>query len=203
MTAPGQRRPARSTTALRELNSLRVLLLHPQDAESRLLMSHLRRIGCAPIQQWPLPARLDTEADVVVLPIEEDQRDAILCLADSLTELSPPLIGIVEYENPATLQLVLQSGCTGVIERPVRPFGLLTQLLLTRTAWRQQAASLAHVRKLEGRYAAVSKVATAKALLIAREGITEHEAHRQIQGRAMTTRSSLEDTAQTIINELS
>lgn len=202
MTVP-RKRPARSTTALRELNGLRVMVLHPQDAESRLLMSHLKRIGCVPTQQWPLPERLGAEADVVVLPIEEDQRDAIQRLAGSLTELSPPLVGIVEYENPATLQLVLQSGCTGVIERPIRPFGLLTQLLLARTAWRQQAATLAQMRKLEGRYAGVSKVATAKTLLIAREGITEHEAHRRIQSRAMATRSSLEDVAQTIINELS
>jgi len=202
VTAPPTR-PGRSTTALRELNGLRVLVLHPQDAESRLLMSHLKRIGCVPTQQWPLPDTLCTDADVVVLPIEEDHRDAIQKLADGLNELSPPLVGIVEYENPATLQLVLHSGCTGVIERPIRPFGLLTQLLLARTAWRQQAATLAHMRKLEGRYAAVSKVATAKTLLIAREGITEHEAHRRIQGRAMATRSSLEDVAQTIINELS
>lgn len=200
---PTPNRPGRSTTALRELNGLRVLVLHPPDAESRLLMSHLKRIGCVPTQLWPLPDRLDMEADVVVLPIEEDQRNAIQRLADSLTELSPPLVGIVEYENPATLQLVLQSGCSGVIERPIRPFGLLTQLLLARTAWRQQAATLAHMRKLEGRYAAVSKIATAKTLLIAREGITEHEAHRRIQSRAMSTRSLLEDTAQSIINELS
>ena len=179
-----------------------MLVLHPQDAESRLLMSHLKRIGCAPVQQWPLPDRLGADADVVVLPIEEDYRDAIQKLAEGLTELSPPLVGIVEYENPATLQLVLQSGCAGVIERPIRPFGLLTQLLLARTAWRQQAAMLAHVRKLEDRYAAVSKLATAKTLLIASEGITEREAHR-IQSRAMTTRASLEETAQAIINELS
>ena len=202
MTTP-LHRLGRSTTALRELNGLRVLVLHPQDAESRILMSHLKRIGCVPTQQWPLPEHLDTDADVVVLPIEEDQRDAVQRLADGLNELSPPLVGIVEYENPATLQLVLQSGCTGVIERPIRPFGLLTQLLLARTAWRQQAAALAHMRKLEGRYAAISKVATAKTLLIAREGITENEAHRRIQRRAMATRSSLEEVAETIMNELS
>ena len=202
MNAPTPR-PGRNATALRELSGLRVLVLHPQDAESRLLMSHLKRIGCAPVQQWPLPDRLGADADVVVLPIEEDYRDAIQKLAEGLTELSPPLVGIVEYENPATLQLVLQSGCAGVIERPIRPFGLLTQLLLARTAWRQQAAMLAHVRKLEDRYAAVSKLATAKTLLIASEGITEREAHRRIQSRAMTTRASLEETAQAIINELS
>ena len=76
-----------------------MLVLHPQDAESRLLMSHLKRIGCAPVQQWPLPDRLGADADVVVLPIEEDYRDAIQKLAEGLTELSPPLVGIVEYET--------------------------------------------------------------------------------------------------------
>ncbi|MCC3264260.1 hypothetical protein LLE87_39475, partial [Paenibacillus polymyxa] len=46
-----------------ELNGLRVLVLHPQDAESRLLMSHLKRIGCVPTQQWPLPDTRCTDAD--------------------------------------------------------------------------------------------------------------------------------------------
>lgn len=200
-------RPIRTGTdagpMLRELNGLRVLVLHTQDAESRILMSHLKRIGCEPTQCWPLPKKLEIEADVVLLAIEEDQRSAILSLTEAFTELSPPLLGIVEYENPATLQLVLQSGCTGVIERPIRPFGLLTQLLLARTTWRQRTETLAHVRKLEGRYAAISKVTMAKTLLIAREGMTENEAHRRIQALAMAARCSLEDMAQKIISEFS
>ncbi|QGZ65273.1 ANTAR domain-containing response regulator [Paraburkholderia acidisoli] len=204
MSAPSSRPAAASAKpTLRELNGLRVLVLHPRDAEAQLLVSHLRRIGCTPEQQWPIPERITTDTDVVLLTIEEGQREAVQTLAQSFSELSPPVIGIVEYENPATLQLVFESGCAGVIERPIRPFGLLTQLLLARTAWKQHAATLAQIRKLQGRYAAISKVTMAKTLLIAREGMTENEAHRTIQARAMASRASLEDTAQAIINELS
>ena len=62
-------------------------------------MSHLKRIGCAPVQQWPLPDRLGADADVVVLPIEEDYRDAIRSWPKASPKLSPPLVGIVECKT--------------------------------------------------------------------------------------------------------
>lgn len=186
---------------LRELNDLRVLVIHPHDGEAQLLVAHLRRIGCRPTHQWPMPVRLGTDTDVVLLTIEEGHRDAILTLATGFDEWGPPVIGIVEYENPATLQLILQSGCAGVIERPVRPFGLLTQLLLARTAWKQRLARLAALDALRAD-AHTSLLTTAKTLLMTREGMTENEAHRSIQARAMHARASLHDMARIVIDEM-
>lgn len=184
---------------LNELNGLRVAVLHPLDAEGRVLISHLQRIGNVVTQFWPVPPRLDDEFDVVMLAIELDQREATTQLVASRGELSPPLIGIVGYENPSMLQLVLESGAVSVIERPLKPFGLLTQLLMARTLWRQRAAAMAHIRKLEGRFATVSKVTMAKTLMIARDGLTEQEAHRKMQRLAMAGRTTVEDIAETVI----
>lgn len=184
---------------LNELNGLRVAVLHPLDAEGRVLISHLQRIGSIVTQLWPVPPRLDAEFDVVMLAIELDQREATTQLVASRSDLSPPLIGIVGYENPSMLQLVLESGAVSVIERPLKPFGLLTQLLMARTLWRQRAAAMAHIRKLEGRFATVSKVTMAKTLMIARESLTEQEAHRKIQRLAMAGRTTVEDIAETVI----
>ena len=131
---------------------------------------------------------------MVVLPIEEDYRDAIQKLAEGLTELSAAG-GHRRIENPATLQLVLQSGCAGVIERPIRPFGLLTQLLLARTAWRRML--LAHA---SWKTATPRSASRGKTLLIASEGITE-QAHRT-ESRHDHARLARK-TAQAIINELS
>ncbi|XAH25889.1 ANTAR domain-containing protein [Xylophilus sp. GW821-FHT01B05] len=184
---------------LHELNGLRVAVLHPLDAEGRVLISHLQRIGSVVTQHWPPPAVLDAEFDVVILAIELDQRQRMAELVASRNELSPPLIGIVGYENPSMLQLVLESGAVSVIERPLKPFGLLTQLLMARTLWRQRAAALAQIRKLEGRFATVSKVTMAKTLMIAREGLTEREAHRKIQRLAMAGRTTVEEIAESVI----
>ena len=184
---------------LHELNGLRVAVLHPLDAEGRVLISHLQRIGSVVTQRWPVPPRLDADFDVVMLAIELDQRQPTTAFVASRSELSPPLIAIVGYENPSMLQLVLESGAVSVIERPLRPFGLLTQLLMARTLWRQRAAALAHIRKLEGRYATVSKLTMSKTMLIAREGLTEQEAHRKIQRLAMAGRTTVEEVAETVI----
>lgn len=185
---------------LHELNGLRVAVLHPLDAEGRVLIAHLQRIGSVVTQHWPVPPCLDTEFDVVVMAIELDQRQRMAQLVALRGELSPPLVAIVGYENPSMLQLVLESGAVAVIQRPIQPFGLLTQLLMARTLWRQRAAVLAHVRKLEGRFATVSKATMAKTLLIAREGLTEQEAHRKIQRLAMTGRTTVEEIAESIIS---
>ena len=54
-------------------------------------------------------------------------------------ELRPTLIAIVGYEDPSTLQLVLEAGAVAVIERPIRPFGLLTNLTIARSIWLRAA----------------------------------------------------------------
>lgn len=185
---------------LRELNGLRIAVLHPLDAEGRILVSHLQRIGSEVTQAWPIPTTLEADVDVVVMAIELDQRENMARLVAQRTDLSPPLIAIAGYENPSMLQLVLESGAMSVVQRPVKPFGLLTQLLMARTLWRQRAASLAYIRKLEGRFAVVSKVTMAKTLLIAREGLTEQEAHRKIQRLAMAGRTTMEEVAESIIS---
>ncbi|KAF1020802.1 MAG: Aliphatic amidase regulator [Paracidovorax wautersii] len=193
--------PARQEVGplLRELGGLRIAVLHPHDAEGRTLMSHLQRIGSHATEVWPIPARLDAEFDIVIMAIELDQRQRMAAFVQSRGELSPPLIAIVGYENPSMLQLVLESGAVAVLERPLKPFGLLTQMLMARTLWRQRTATLAQMRKLEGRFATVSKLTMAKTILIAREGLTEQEAHRRIQKLAMAGRTTVEDVAQTII----
>ena len=44
-------------------------------------------------------------------------------------------VDIVGYEDPTPLQLVLEAGAVAVIERPIRPFGLLTNLTIARSLW--------------------------------------------------------------------
>ncbi|MFF7709390.1 ANTAR domain-containing protein [Pseudomonas sp. NPDC007930] len=184
---------------LGELKGLRVLVLHPLDSEARLVIGQLRRIGCEVEQAWPVPALLPGAADVVLLSIELDQRAAIASLVAGLDEQAPPLIAIVGYESPSMLELVLSAQPAAVIERPLKPFGLLTQLIMARAAWRRRVELLAQIRKLEVRQSAVGRVAMAKMLLIARHGISEGEAHKRIQRQAMAQRCAMEVVARAII----
>ncbi|KOG03521.1 ANTAR domain-containing response regulator [Pseudomonas syringae] len=185
---------------LAELNGLRVLVLHPQDAEARMVLGHLQRIGCRVEQQWPVPHSLPGEFDAVLLSVEPDQRTAMRALVSSLSEQAPPFIAIVGYENPSMLQLVFETQPLAVIERPLKPFGLLTQLLMARTFWRQRMAMLTELRKMEIRQSAVSRISMAKTLLMARHGLSEPDAHKRMQREAMTRRYSMDQVAQHIID---
>lgn len=188
-----------AASLLGELKDLRVLVLHPQDAEARLVVGQLQRIGCRVTQVWPVPTVLPGETDVVLLSIELDQRAAIDALVAGLDEQAPPVIAIVGYESPSMLELVLSAQPAAVIERPLKPFGLLTQLIMARATWRRRMELLKQLRKLEVRQSAVGRVAMAKMLLIARHGISEDEAHKRIQRQAMAQRSSVEVVARAII----
>ena len=112
---------------LRDLRGLRVQVVHPPDSERVSLVEHLRRIGCMVETQWPVPESWSDSADVMLLAVEHDVRGDIQKLLKSNDGLRPTLIAIVGYEDPSTLQLVLEAGAVAVIERPIRPFGLLTE----------------------------------------------------------------------------
>jgi len=110
------------------------------------------------------------------------------------------VIGVVEYENPSILQLVLEIGAHAVIERPVRPFGLLTQLAIARSLWLQQQGAGQRVQKLERKLAGMQRIQRARLILMASQGMTEEEAYQTLRRQAMSKRISLEDMAAAIIN---
>jgi len=102
---------------LRDLRGLRVQVVHPPDNERVRLVEHLRRIGCMVETQWPVPECWNDSCDVMLLAVEHDVRSDIQRLLKSSDGPRPTLIAVVGYEDPSTLQLVLEAGAVAVIER--------------------------------------------------------------------------------------
>ena len=189
-----------SIQILRDLRGLRVQVIHPPDGEGVSLVEHLRRIGCSVEAQWPVPDTFASTADVVLLAVDSDSRDAIRKLLKTVDGIAPTIIAIVGYENPSTLQLVLEAGALAVIERPVRPFGLLTHLTLARSLWMERQDAERRVRKLERKLAGIQKIQRAKSILIANQGLSEEDAYATIRQQAMAKRIPMEEMASAIIN---
>jgi AmiR/NasT family two-component response regulator len=185
---------------LRDLRGLRIEVMHPPDAEGISLVEHLRRIGCVTTTVWPLPDEVAVGSDIVVLAVEHDSREPLRRLFRGPDRRQPTVIGVVEYENPSILQLVLEIGAHAVIERPVRPFGLLTQLAIARSLWLQQQGAGQRVQKLERKLAGMQRIQRARLILMASQGMTEEEAYQTLRRQAMSKRISLEDMAAAIIN---
>ncbi len=185
---------------LRDLHGLRVEVIHPPDAEGVSLVEHLRRIGCTVSTAWPVPQALSPMADIVLLAIDHDSREPLRRLFKSNDRVAPTLIAIVGYENPSILQLVLETGVHAVIERPVRPFGLLTHLAVARSLWSQQQDASRQVHKLERKLVGIQRIQRAKSILMDAHGLSEDAAHQSIRKQAMSKRLSMEEMADSIIN---
>ncbi|QHI96807.1 ANTAR domain-containing protein [Xylophilus rhododendri] len=185
---------------LRELPELKVVVVHPPDEEGEALVSHLRRVGCMVSVAWPVPASLASNADVLFLLTEGERRQAIEQLLKSLPKPGPTVIAIVNYEDPTTLQLVLESSAFAVVQKPIKPFGLLASLVAARSMWTEQQTLLKENRKLRRKITSDQAMSRAKTILMASKGISEGEAYQAIRAQAMAKRLSMEQIASSIIN---
>jgi AmiR/NasT family two-component response regulator len=189
---------------LRYLRGLRVHVIHPPDPERLELVDHLRRIGCMVEAYWPVPDNWSDSVDVVMLAIEHDEREAIRKLLKADPSNKPTLIAIVAYEDPTTLQLVLEVGAVAVIQRPIRPFGLLTHLTIARSLWLERRNAQKRMLKLERKVTGMQRIQKAKSILMNGQGLSEDQAYESIRRQAMSKRLSMDDMSAAIIhaNEL-
>ncbi|MGB7099506.1 MAG: ANTAR domain-containing protein [Xanthobacteraceae bacterium] len=185
---------------LRDLRGLRVQVIHPPDDEGVELVEHLRRIGCTVEAQWPIPEGFAPTADIVLLTIDYESREILQKLFRSHQDQNPTLLAVVGYESPSTLQLVLESGAMAVIERPVRPFGLLTNLMIARSLWMDRRETAKRLRKVERKLSGIQKIQKAKSILMEKQGLTEEHAYKALRQQAMGKRVTVEDMAVAIIN---
>ncbi|WP_029356586.1 ANTAR domain-containing protein [Bosea sp. 117] len=185
---------------LRDIRGLRVQVIHANDVEGQQLVDHLKRIGCVVETTWPPPSAYAEHADLVLLSVDQEDRDTLYKLIRSQSANAPTVIAIVGYENPSTLALVLESGALAVIERPIKPFGLLTQITLARSLWLERKEQARRIRKLERKVTSMQQIQKAKAILMASHNISEDEAYQSLRRQAMAKRISMEEMATAIIN---
>lgn len=189
---------------LRDLRGLRIEVIHSPDVDGLSLIEHLDRIGCKVTTVWPVPESISAGVDIALLAIDHDSRDNLRQVILNQVQERPTILAIVGYEDPSTLQLVLEIGVHAVIERPIRPFGLLTQLAVARRIWLNQQLAAQKQAKLERRLGGVQKIHRARLILMSTQGMSEEQAYQTIRRQAMGKRISMEETASAIIkaNEL-
>ncbi|TCG04987.1 antitermination regulator [Paraburkholderia steynii] len=189
---------------IQSLRDLSVVVLHPEDNEGWMLTGHLHRIGCQARLIWPIPEALPSDADVVVISIQHEHRHDIERVIKAMGSTPPTILAVVEYENPASLQVVLQCGAHAVLERPVKPFGVLTNLAIARHLWAEQRALRKEVRNYRRRALGDQTVARAKAILMASGIASEDDAYQQLRQASQLERVSIETVAKRIVdaNEL-
>ncbi|GAB4064270.1 ANTAR domain-containing protein [Ancylobacter sonchi] len=185
---------------LKSLKGLPVFVVHPPDTDGRMLIDHLRRIGCHTEAAWPIPSEIPANVGVVFLSVDHEHRAEIARLAKGIDGIPPAIIAIVDYENPSTLELLFDLGALAAMDRPIRPFGVLTNLLLARGLWQERLDQQKRIHKLERRVSSMQKIQKAKAILMSIHKIGEDAAYETIRQQAMSKRVSMDDIATSIIN---
>lgn len=191
---------ASSSQILNNIRSLRSLVVHPPDSHAEELVAHLSRIGCRTEARWPPPESLPAHVDIVFLEVRETVPEPVeRMLADSGSD-RPTLVGLAGYENPSVLQSVLDLRVEAVITKPLRPYGVLTSLVMARRIWEERRRLDKKIEKLDEKVKNQQKVTRAKFILMNLHKISEEEAYRRIRSQAMAKRTTTVEIAQAIIN---
>ena len=131
---------------MEDLRGARVLVVHPRDAEGDALIDQLKRIGCNVRGLWPPPAEIPRDVDTVFHLVEAAETPDFTA---SATDDGPTFVAIIDYENPTVLKRLLDSNAHGVVNKPIRPFGILSSLVLARSAHGYARRLQGKVQKLE------------------------------------------------------
>jgi two-component system, response regulator PdtaR len=179
------------------LRAMRVAVVHPADQERDALVGQLRRIGCEVHVVWPAPRETPMGADAVFVALDQRCEPA---RAWAVAEGGPTVIAVVEYENPVMLKALLDSAAHGVLVKPLRPFGILSTLVLARSQHGYNQRMDAKIRKLEDTLKAHRDVAKAAKILAELKGVAESQAFEMIRAQATRRRISMAQVAGAIIS---
>jgi AmiR/NasT family two-component response regulator len=181
---------------MEDLRGARVLVVHPRDAEGDALIDQLKRIGCNVRGLWPPPAEIPRDVDTVFHLVEAAETPDFTA---SATDDGPTFVAIIDYENPTVLKRLLDSNAHGVVNKPIRPFGILSTLVLARSAHGYARRLQGKVQKLEETLKARRDVDKAVKILVTLKKIGETEAYELIRQQATQKRLSMAQIAATII----
>jgi AmiR/NasT family two-component response regulator len=194
-----QRRTLRTTPALvKNLRTLKVAVLHPDDADGRQLIQQLQRIGCQVQAFWPPLPALPEGTEAVFLAVRPDSIDIGFDWLKS--ESGPTVIAVTTYENPTIVEAVLHIGAKAVLPSPVRSVGLLSSLVVARQIHDDLKAQAKRLQKLESKLLGARRIEEAKGILMRTRHISEAAAYDLIREQAMSKRVTTEDIAAAIVN---
>lgn len=181
---------------MQDLRRARVLVVHPRDEDGDTLVAHLKRLGCEVRATWPLPSVLPPDVDTLFLHVEEVQTEHALQIVE---QQQPAIIAIVTYESPTILQAIIDLNAHGVVSKPLRPLGILTQFALARYRHSYEKRLAGKVQKLEDTLKGRRLVDRAVAALRTMNGLHEEAAYKLLRDQATAKRVPMATVAESII----
>lgn len=179
------------------LRQMQVGLCHPIGAECRLISQQLERLGMTYKQVWPPVMNDLLDVDLVVLALVPE---AFIKIDQALLQTlkNKIVVSVLQFESPTVLDLACQLNSSALLFSPVKPFGVLSSIVLAVNQHKVREDFLKRIHKLEGRVESVRVVEQAKRFLMDTSGISDAEAFKIIRNRSMDKRCSIEEVALSI-----
>jgi AmiR/NasT family two-component response regulator len=179
-----------------DLRSISVAVVYPPGEDRDVLLEQLKRIGCRLTIIWPFPPAPPAGADVVLFQVSQELEGSTSWRA---TEVSSTFIALSDYESPTTLKLLLDTHAHGVITRPFRSSGILSTLVLARSAQGFQNRLQNKVRKLEDTIKSRRQIEKAVRILMDHQRMSETDAYEHMRTRATSLRVTVAEVALMVI----
>lgn len=186
-----------ASSVIQNLRNTRVAVVHPRDQDGDDLVRQLQRIGCQVQVVWPPPVQLPLPLDAVFFLLDRDTKSS---MPWRMADLNIAHIAIVDYENPTVLKALLDSSAHGVLVRPIRASGVLSNLVLALSMRGYESRLLAKIAKLEDTLRTRREIEKATRLLMNLRNLSEDEAYQFIRKQATAKRVPLATIAGSIIN---
>lgn len=191
------RPPNAQNSVLRRLRRVRMLVIHPDDEDRKVLVNQLRRIGCQTESMWPPPSQLSDPYDVIIFLLSgSGQAEQVSWMTESgLTAR----IAIIAYETPEILEEIERKHVHGVLSKPLRIFGVLAAITTALGMARHESRLKARIKSLDDTLRARRRIEQAVAILSRERNISEEEAYARIREKSMKSKQPLNEIADAII----
>jgi AmiR/NasT family two-component response regulator len=143
-----------------------------------------------------MPQAIPSDVDAVFVQVGESSAEA---LTPVLENVAAAIIAIVTYESPTSLKAIADLNAHGVITKPLRQLGVLTQFALARYRYSYEMRLANKVRKLEDTLKGRRTIEKAVKILTEMNGLEEEVAYRQIRDQATAKRIAIVSVAESII----
>ncbi|SMP80655.1 ANTAR domain-containing response regulator [Noviherbaspirillum suwonense] len=195
MTQPAYRRVTSFTRSVLS-RTPQIKVFCPEDLDGLTLSQQLKRIGCTVELRWPPPQEIDGQIDLIFLFIAPEAEETSY---PWLQQDHPPIVSVINFENPAVVDEALRIGAMGMLVSPVHALGVLSTVMMALQHARHYEKTEERIRRLENKATSARTIEEAKKILIAMHGASESDAYEMLRTQAMNLRLQIEDVASQVI----
>lgn len=172
------------------------IVLHRPHAAADAVLRQLERLGIAAHRVWSELGPEDVRANVVFFDADMGYDGQFPWPAG---QAPMPLIALLGSEAPGRVQWALSQGADAHLLKPIGSGGVFSSLVIAERSYHARERLTREVEDLKGRLARRPQVARAMVMLMMSEQIDETAAFRRLREIAMASRRTIEDAAQTFI----